>query len=110
MPSEGSSDAFPLDEALKALASGPRRQLLRIVSSRTASDCCAGAPSACACDDHVCACELAEALELAPSTISHHMRALVRAGLVSAEKRGLWVYYRAEREALAKVASEVAAL
>jgi ArsR family transcriptional regulator len=110
MSPDGTSDAFPLDEALKALASAPRRQLLRIVFSRTASDCCAGAVSACECDDHVCACDLADALGLAPSTISHHMRALVRAGLVSAEKRGLWVYYRAEREALARVAAEVAGL
>jgi DNA-binding transcriptional ArsR family regulator len=38
------------------------------------------------------------------------MRALVRAGLVTSEKRGLWVYYRAERDAIARVASEVAGL
>jgi ArsR family transcriptional regulator len=110
MPPDGTSDALLLDEALKALASAPRRRLLRIVSSRTAASCCGGDAAACGCDDHVCACDLADALGLAPSTISHHMRALVRAGLVSAEKRGLWVYYRAEREALARVAAEITGL
>jgi ArsR family transcriptional regulator len=91
-----------LDEALKALASAPRRALLRIVASRTAgAECCSPA-------DEVCACELADALELAPSTISHHMNALVRAGLVVARRQGLWVYYRVDRDALAGVAREIA--
>lgn len=58
----------------------------------------------------MCACELAGALGLAPSTISHHMSVLVAAGLVSATKRGLWVYYRLERETLARVAAELTAL
>jgi len=89
-----------LDAALKALASAPRRQLLRIIAESTSAD------GVC-CDTEVCACKLADALELAPSTISHHMSALVSAGLVSATKRGLWVYYRLEREALARVAAEL---
>lgn len=92
-----------LDAALKALASAPRRALLRIIAASTSADgeCCAA---------EVCACTLADALELAPSTISHHMSALVGAGLVSATKRGLWVFYRLERDALARVAGELTSL
>ena len=89
-----------LDAGLKALASAPRRQLLRIVAANTS------AGGAC-CDTDVCACRLADALELAPSTISHHMAVLVGAGLVSATKRGLWVYYRLERDALSALAGEI---
>lgn len=89
-----------LDAGLKALASAPRRHLLRIVAANTSAD------GAC-CDTEVCACGLADALQLAPSTISHHMSVLVEAGLVSASKRGLWVYYRVERDALAAVAGEL---
>lgn len=92
-----------LDAALKALASSPRRQLLHIIAEHTSAD------GGC-CDTEVCACKLADALELAPSTISHHMSALVSAGLVSATKRGLWVYYRLERDALARVAGELVSL
>jgi len=92
-----------LDAGLKALASAPRRMLLRIVSESTSAD------GSC-CDTDVCACKLSEALELAPSTISHHMAVLVGAGLVSATKRGLWVYYRLERDALAALAAEIGAL
>jgi ArsR family transcriptional regulator len=93
-----------LDGAFKALASSQRRSLLKIVASRTAGASC------CSDDEEVCACELAEALELAPSTISHHMGALVRAGLVTASKRGLWVYYKVERATLARMAKELEAL
>jgi ArsR family transcriptional regulator len=93
-----------IDEAFKALGSSQRRALLKIVASRTAAAVC------CSGDDEVCACELADALALAPSTISHHMGALVRAGLVSARKQGLWVYYKIEREALARVARELESL
>jgi ArsR family transcriptional regulator len=92
-----------LDAGLKALASAPRRQLLRIIATHTSAD------GGC-CDTEVCACKLADALELAPSTISHHMAVLVKAGLVSATKRGLWVYYRLERAELAALAAEFASL
>jgi ArsR family transcriptional regulator, arsenate/arsenite/antimonite-responsive transcriptional repressor len=89
-----------LDAGLKALSSAPRRQLLRIIAEHTSAD------GGC-CEVEVCACKLADALELAPSTISHHMSVLVGAGLVSATKRGLWVYYRLERDALAALAGEL---
>lgn len=92
-----------MDAVLKALASSPRRHLLRIIAASTSAD------GAC-CEPGVCACKLADALELAPSTISHHMSVLVKAGLVTATKRGLWVYYRLERDALAAVASTLATL
>jgi ArsR family transcriptional regulator len=99
-----SATDVPLDEAFKALASSQRRSLLRMVAARTGGAAC------CATDDEICACELAEALALAPSTISHHMGALVRAGLVGARKQGLWVYYKVDREALARVARELESL
>jgi ArsR family transcriptional regulator, arsenate/arsenite/antimonite-responsive transcriptional repressor len=92
-----------LDAVFKALASAQRRELLRIVAASTSQD------GAC-CETEVCACKLADALELAPSTISHHMGALVKAGLVTASKRGLWVYYRLERDALARAAGALSGL
>jgi ArsR family transcriptional regulator len=96
-------DDAALDAAFKALASEPRRALLRIVAVSTSVD------GEC-CPAEVCACTLSDALGLAPSTISHHMSALVKAGLVTSTKRGLWVYYRLERNALARVARELTAL
>ena len=42
----------------------------------------------------LCACQLIELLQLAPSTVSKHMAVLRQAGLVDARKEGRWMYYR----------------
>lgn len=44
--------------------------------------------------DEVCACDLVEPSGRSQPTVSHHMKVLVDAGLVTREKRGLWVWYR----------------
>lgn len=49
--------------------------------------------SCCSRDDGVCGCDLETYLGLSQPTVSHHMKALVEVGLVTAEKRGRWVYY-----------------
>lgn len=53
-----------------------------------------------ATQDEMCACDVEACFDLAQPTISHHMRVLRDAGLVSAEKRGAWVHYKLERKAL----------
>jgi ArsR family transcriptional regulator len=50
--------------------------------------------------DEACVCELTSPFEVSQPTISHHLRVLREAGLVDAERRGTWVYYRARRDAL----------
>src|SRR3954447_4648594 len=50
--------------------------------------------------DEVCVCTLTEALGLSQPTVSHHLRLLREAGLVTMEKRGTWSYYRLESNAL----------
>ena len=40
-----------------------------------------------------CACQILEKLEISQPTLSHHMRILSGAGLVTTEKRGKWVFY-----------------
>lgn len=41
----------------------------------------------------VCACDFVACCERAQPTVSHHLKVLREAGLVRADKRGLWVYY-----------------
>jgi ArsR family transcriptional regulator len=48
----------------------------------------------------VCACDLTEPSGRSQPTVSHHMKILVEAGLVSRQKRGLWVWYAAVPERL----------
>jgi ArsR family transcriptional regulator len=40
-----------------------------------------------------CACVLLEKLNIAQSTLSHHMKILVESEIVSARKEGKWTYY-----------------
>ena len=44
--------------------------------------------------DEVCACDLVTMSGRSQPTVSHHMKLLFDGGLVTREKRGLWVWYR----------------
>lgn len=45
-------------------------------------------------DDEVCVCDFTDGLPLNQPTVSHHLRILREAELVTCERRGTWVYYR----------------
>lgn len=47
-----------------------------------------------------CACDLGAVVDRSQPTISHHMKILFDAGLITREKRGLWVWYRIVAERL----------
>lgn len=40
-----------------------------------------------------CACVLSEVAEVSPSLLSHHLKTLREAGLITGERRGRWVDY-----------------
>ena len=44
-------------------------------------------------DGEACACDLAPDTGLAQSTVSHHLKQLVDAGLLTRTQRGKWAYY-----------------
>ena len=75
-----------LARSFAALADPIRLRLLSLVAS--------------AGGDEVCACDLVEPSGRSQPTVSHHMKVLVDAGLVSRDKRGLWVWYRVVPERL----------
>ncbi len=47
-----------------------------------------------------CVCNISD-VGVSQPTVSHHLKKLKEAGLLSSERRGTWVYYRAEPAALA---------
>ena len=53
----------------------------------------------------VCVCDLTAAFELSQPTVSHHLRLLREAGLVEAERRGTWSYYRLVPHAIDRLRS-----
>jgi ArsR family transcriptional regulator len=48
-----------------------------------------------------CICDLTAPVGLAQPTVSHHMKLLVDAGLVTRDQRGKWAYYRVVPDNLA---------
>ena len=55
----------------------------------------------------VCLCNLVEPLGLAQATVSHHLRKLVDAGLLTREERGKWSFFAIEPHACARLAGLV---
>jgi ArsR family transcriptional regulator len=53
----------------------------------------------------VCVCDLTDELGLSQPTVSHHLRRLRDAGLVEAERRGTWAYYRLVPGAIERLAA-----
>jgi ArsR family transcriptional regulator, arsenate/arsenite/antimonite-responsive transcriptional repressor len=74
---------------LKALADPVRLRLMSLVASHEGGE--------------ACVCDLTDAFDLSQPTISHHLKVLHEAGLLEREKRGVWVYYRAQATALASL-------
>jgi ArsR family transcriptional regulator, arsenate/arsenite/antimonite-responsive transcriptional repressor len=51
----------------------------------------------------VCVCELVPLFDLSQPTVSHHLKVLREAGIVSSERRGLWAYYYVNPDVLKEV-------
>jgi len=82
-----------LASVFKALADPARVKLVSLIAASEGAE--------------ACICDLTEPLGLSQPTVSHHMRMLVDAGLVSRDQRGKWAYYRVNAEALDRVAVAV---
>jgi DNA-binding transcriptional ArsR family regulator len=82
----GDEAALEIALRLKALADPIRVKLVSLLFSADAGE--------------VCNCDLAQAVDLGESTVSHHLSQLRRAGLVESERRGMNVYHRPRRESL----------
>jgi ArsR family transcriptional regulator, arsenate/arsenite/antimonite-responsive transcriptional repressor len=48
----------------------------------------------------VCVCHLIEPLGLSQPTVSHHLKKLTDAGLLSREQRGKWAFFSLRQEAI----------
>lgn len=84
-------DAESLALRFKALADPSRVRILGIVAS---------SPNA-----ETCVCDLSEPLGIQQPTVSHHLKILVKAGLLGREQRGVWAYYSLTPGALGSLAS-----
>jgi ArsR family transcriptional regulator, arsenate/arsenite/antimonite-responsive transcriptional repressor len=87
----GDDAALEIALRLKALADPVRVKLMSLLFSSSAGE--------------ECSCDLAAAVGLAESTVSHHLSQLRRTGFVESERRGMNVYHRPRRESLVALCS-----
>ncbi|WP_432492051.1 metalloregulator ArsR/SmtB family transcription factor [Kineococcus auxinigenes] len=83
--------AAALARTLKAIADPARLRLLSLVAAHEGGE--------------ACVCDLIEPLGLSQPTVSHHLKVLVEAGLLTRDKRGVWAYFAVVPEALDALAA-----
>ncbi|WP_199487067.1 ArsR/SmtB family transcription factor [Actinomadura logoneensis] len=94
-PLLGEDEAAELSRVFKALADPVRLRLLNMIAAASGGE--------------VCVCDLTGPFDLTGPTISHHLKVLRQAGLITGERRGTWVYYRPVPAALTRLSGLFAA-
>ena len=79
---------------VKALADPVRLRLLSLVASHA--------------NGEACVCDLTDPVALSQPTVSHHLKILVDAGILTRHQRGRWAYYRLVPETLNALSSLIA--
>lgn len=82
-------DAVTMSARLKALSDPTRLRMFSLISNAT----------------EYCACDLTDPLGVSQPTVSHHLKVLTEAGLVTREQRGKWAYYAVASDALAELSN-----
>ncbi|MCD2191604.1 ArsR/SmtB family transcription factor [Actinomycetospora soli] len=83
--------AGELSRLFKAMGDPVRLRLLSLIASHAGGE--------------ACVCDLTEVFDLSGPTISHHLKVLREAGLITGERRATWVYYRIEPDVLEALAA-----
>ena len=87
------SDAEQLARKFKALADPTRVRLLSLIAAHEGGE--------------ACICDLIDPVGLSQPTVSHHMKQLADAGLVTRSQRGKWAYYRIVDDTLASLSAAI---
>lgn len=86
--------AAEMARVFKAMGDPVRLRLLSLIASHPGGE--------------ACVCDLTGVFDLTGPTISHHLKVLREAGLISGDRRGTWVYYRVAPDALHRAAAVLA--
>jgi ArsR family transcriptional regulator len=58
----------------------------------------------------LCVCDLEEHVPLSQPTVSHHLKILAEAGILTRERRGRWAYYSIDESRLGEMQLDLSAL
>ncbi|MFD7630829.1 ArsR/SmtB family transcription factor [Streptomyces sp. NPDC059851] len=83
------TEAERLAGMLKAIADPTRLQILRLIERSPSGE--------------ACVCDLTECLGLRQPTVSHHLKLMTDAGLLTRERRGTWAWYSVDEEGLRRL-------
>jgi ArsR family transcriptional regulator len=83
-----------LASRFKALADPTRLRLISLIAAHA--------------DQEACVCDLTEPVGLSQPTVSHHLKILVDAVVLTREQRGKWAYYRLVPETLNELSALIA--
>jgi len=86
-PALSPAEAATLAARFKAVADPTRLRLLSLIAAHAGGE--------------ACVCDLTGDFDLSGPTISHHLKVLREAGLITGERLGTWIYYRVVPDALA---------
>lgn len=88
------ASAVDLAAKFKALSDPVRLQLLSSVASHAGGE--------------ACVCDISASVDVSQPTVSHHLKVLRDAGLLTSQRRASWVYYAVVPEALAQLSTLLA--
>lgn len=88
-------EAVRLARIFKALGDPTRVRLVSMIAAHQ--------------DGEACVCDLTDPVGLSQPTVSHHLKQLVDAGLITRDQRGRWAYYRVVASALDALAGSLQA-
>ena len=78
-------DRATLVSVFKALGDPTRLEIFRLIAAQ---------------DAPICVCDVVDRFDLRQPTISHHLKVLRDAGLVTTSRQGIWAYYEADEDGL----------
>ncbi|MDX6738314.1 metalloregulator ArsR/SmtB family transcription factor [Actinocorallia sp. A-T 12471] len=84
-------EAAELARVFKALSDPVRLRLLNLIAASEGGE--------------VCVCDLTTPFDVSAPTISHHLKVLRQAGLITGDRRGTWVYYRPVPTAITRLST-----
>src|SRR5687768_17232958 len=90
----GGQAAVEMARKLKALADPVRLRLFSAIASHAGGE--------------ACVCDISAGIDVSQPTVSHHLKVLRDAGLLTSERRASWVYYAVVPAALGELSALLA--
>ena len=79
----------------KALGDPTRYEIFRLIAAQS---------------DSICVCHITDRFDVSQPTISHHLKVLREAGLITVSRQGVWAYYAVDSRGIERLRGAVGQL